>query len=58
MQNTHLSAMDDTGRRLMNTRLSCRSGQSRLVAVRHLLQVGLVEVVVRNPRMRTLQKVE
>lgn len=58
-QNTYLSPMDDAGSRLRHLDLSCGSRRRwRLFVVGHLLQVGLVDVVLRDPGTGILQRTD
>lgn len=51
--------MDDAGSRLRHLDLSCGSRRRwRLFVVGHLLQVGLVDVVLRDPGTGILQRTD
>lgn len=54
-QNTYLSAMDDTGRRLRDLGLIHGSRRRPLILVWNLLKIGFVDVVLRDPGMRMLK---
>lgn len=53
---TDLPSMDDAGRRLRHVDLRRGSRSKALLLVRHLLQSGLVDVVLRDPGARILEK--
>lgn len=53
---TYLSAMDDTWTWRRDAGLRCGRRDRCVIAVRQILQVGLINVIVWDPRIRMLQK--